>query len=150
MKIENSKEIIFEKQDNGCVHCISHCKDDFGYTRIKYKGKQERLFRVLYMLKYGEIPKGMVIRHKCDNPSCCNIDHLELGTIRDNINDMMIRNRCIKTQPNLKGEKNGQHKLTLKQVQEIRNSQESNRKLAQKYNVSATTIFNIKSYKYWN
>jgi len=92
----------------------------------------------------------MVIRHKCDNPSCCNIDHLELGTIQDNVNDMMIRNRYAKTHPNLKGENNGQHKLTLKQVQEIRNSQESNRKLAQKYNVSATTIFNIKSYKYWN
>lgn len=150
MKIGTSKEIIFEQQPNGCIHCISHCKDDFGYTRIKYNGKQERLFRVIYMLTYGDIPEGMVIRHKCDNPACCNINHLEIGTIQENISDMITRNRYAKSHPNIKGEKNGQHKLTLQQVNEIRNSKESQRNLAKKYNVSRTTISNIKNYKYWN
>lgn len=149
MKIGNSKEIVFEKQPNGCIYCTSHCMDSFGYTRIKYNGKQERLFRVLYILKYGDIPKDMVIRHKCDNPSCCNIEHLELGTQNDNVNDMIQRNRYAKHHPNIMGEKNGQHKLTQQQVNEIRNSNESQRVLAQKYNVSATTIHNIKTYKYW-
>lgn len=150
MKIGKSKEIIFKTQSNGCIHCISHCKDDFGYTRIKYNGKQERLFRVLYLLTYGEIPEGMTIRHKCDNPACCNIKHLELGTQQDNVNDMIKRNRYAKEHPNIKGEKNGQHKLTQQQVKEIRNSHDSNRNLAKQYNVSSTTISNIKRYKYWD
>ena len=42
-------------------------------------------------MKFGEIPKGMVIRHKCDNPNCCNIEHLEIGTQKDNIEDMIKR-----------------------------------------------------------
>ena len=97
-----SKDIILKKQENGCIICTSHCKDSDGYTRIKYNGKHERLFRVIYMLKYGAIPKGNVIRHKCDNRACCNIEHLEVGTQQDNVNDMVKRGRSTKNKPNLK------------------------------------------------
>lgn len=34
----NGKEVILEKKLNGCIECISHCKDDCGYTRIEIKG----------------------------------------------------------------------------------------------------------------
>ena len=90
---QNSKEIVLKETDKGCLECVSHSKDDCGYTRIMYKHKHERLFRVIYQLKYGDIPNGMVVRHKCDNPSCCNIEHLELGTQYDNVQDMIKRNR---------------------------------------------------------
>jgi hypothetical protein len=61
------------------------------------------------MEKYGEIPKGMVIRHKCDNPACCNIEHLEIGTPLDNVNDMIERGR--KAINIIRGTQNGQSKL---------------------------------------
>lgn len=35
-----------------------------------------------------------VVRHKCDNPSCCNPKHLESGTQADNVKDMWLRNRA--------------------------------------------------------
>ena len=41
----------------------------------------------------GEIPSGQVVRHKCDNPPCCNPNHLVLGTQADNVADMHERNR---------------------------------------------------------
>ena len=39
------------------------------------------------------IPPGMVVRHTCDNPRCCNPAHLILGTDKDNTDDMLTRNR---------------------------------------------------------
>ena len=86
---KKGKEIILEEQKNGCIKCISHCEDKDGYTRIYYNGKPNRLFRVLYIKEYGEIPKGMVIRHLCNNAWCCNIKHLKMGTQKENYQDMV-------------------------------------------------------------
>jgi hypothetical protein len=49
--------------------------------------------RFCYQLSYGEIPKGMQVLHKCDNPPCCNPFHLFLGTQQDNIADMTRKGR---------------------------------------------------------
>lgn len=146
-----SKDIILEEQENGCIRCISHCRDKDGYTRINYKGKQERLFRVLYMKKYGDIPKGMVIRHKCDNTYCCNINHLEIGTQQENVDDMIKRGRDVfhKPKPKLWGALNGCHKLNEQQVKEIYMSPLKYSTLAKMYNVSGTNIRNIKNKKQW-
>lgn len=40
-----------------------------------------------------QVPEGFVIRHTCDNPPCVNPDHLLIGTQRDNLRDMVARNR---------------------------------------------------------
>ena len=39
------------------------------------------------------IPENMVVRHTCDNPQCCNPNHLLLGTMQDNVDDMFSRGR---------------------------------------------------------
>ena len=148
---EYGKEVILEKLDNGCIKCISHCTDKDGYVRIMYNGKHERLFRVLYMQKYGDIPKGMVIRHKCDHPYCCNIEHLEIGTRLDNVRDMIERGRDVYHNPKTQsfGTSNGGHKLTEQQVKEIYLSSLSQKKLSKLYKVSATNIAYIKKKKLW-
>ena len=146
---KNSKNIILQKEKNGCIKCISHCKDSDGYTRIKYNGKPERLFRVIYMQKYGEIPKGMLIRHKCDNRWCCNIKHLEIGTPKDNVRDMIERGRDTYHKSKNVGIKNKASKLTEKQVEEIYLSNDSYSKLSKKYNVSKTNVSNIKNKIQW-
>lgn len=147
----NGKEVILEEKENGCIECISHCKDDCGYTRIFINGKQQRLFRYFYEKKHGKIPKGMLIRHKCDNPSCCNIEHLEIGTYYDNVHDMINRKRdkYHLPKPYNCGMKNASNKLTEKQVKEIYLSNLSNRKLAKIYKVSSSNIWQIKNKKTW-
>lgn len=149
---KNGKEVLLEENENGCLICISHTKDDFGYTRIKYNGKQERLFRVIYMLSNGPIPEGMLVRHKCDNPNCCNIKHLELGTKKDNVSDMILRGRDVyhNPRPKIRGSFNGQSKLNEEQVLEIFKSKLGYGRLAKEYNVSKTTIMQIKKGIIWS
>ena len=40
---------------------------------------------------------GVVIRHKCDNPICCNPNHLEPGSQEENVRDMIERGRATFT-----------------------------------------------------
>ena len=41
-----------------------------------------------------EVPDGMWVLHHCDNPPCCNPDHLFLGTPMDNTRDMIRKGRA--------------------------------------------------------
>lgn len=58
------------------------------YRKIKYMAH-----RVSYEITYGEIPDGLFVLHRCDNPVCCNPSHLFLGTQSENAKDMWAKNR---------------------------------------------------------
>jgi hypothetical protein len=58
-----------------------------GYTKIYSH-------RYAWSLGNGEIPDGMYVCHKCDNPSCCNPAHLFVGTASDNNADMDRKGRA--------------------------------------------------------
>ena len=69
------------------------------HPRIRIFGKLYSPHRVAYTLKHGPIPigrgyHGNVILHSCDNPPCCNPDHLKLGTQADNVADMLAKGRA--------------------------------------------------------
>lgn len=49
--------------------------------------------RASWMVFRGPIPNGLRVLHRCDNRSCINPDHLFLGTQRDNVHDMMRKQR---------------------------------------------------------
>jgi hypothetical protein len=64
-----------------------------GYGRIGVNGKVQRAHRVAYELAHGPIPEGIVVCHRCDNPRCCNPDHLFLGTTQENVDDKVQKGR---------------------------------------------------------
>lgn len=47
--------------------------------------------RYAYSNFNGPIPKGMLVLHKCDNPSCVNPKHLEIGDYSKNLKDAYDR-----------------------------------------------------------
>lgn len=67
-----------------------------GHGRLTANQFQLYAHRFSYEIFYGSIPPGMVVRHSCDNPSCVNPAHLELGTQRDNIQDAFRKERMAR------------------------------------------------------
>ena len=124
-----------------------YCLYPDSYGRFRLNNKLVYSHRLAYLLTFGEIPEGLCVLHKCDNPNCCNSNHLFLGTQSDNINDMTFkrRGRCNKLGNN--------SKLTIEQVNIIRklykNKKYNQNELANKFNVSASCINHIVNNYNW-
>lgn len=60
-------------------------------------GRRTMAYRIVWELVNGPIPEGMLILHSCDNGGfpigCCNPLHLRTGTVQENSNDMVSRQR---------------------------------------------------------
>jgi len=64
-----------------------------GYGCTNINGKGVRAHRASYTIYNGEIPYGLIVCHRCDNPPCVNPAHLFLGTHLDNEQDKLIKGR---------------------------------------------------------
>lgn len=67
-------------------------KDGYGQFWIGYTFVPAH--RYAYVFKHQEaLPEGTIICHHCDNPKCCNPNHLFAGTTQDNVSDKMHKGR---------------------------------------------------------
>lgn len=73
----------------------------YGYLTITTEAGVSRQYahRLAWELVNGSIPDGMHVLHHCDNPPCIRVDHLFLGTQRDNIHDMWAKGRGVVPDP---------------------------------------------------
>lgn len=151
-KREISKEYIQENisvdPDTGCWVWQKHI-GAWGYGMFGRSSggvrKTYKAHRASYELYVGPIPDGMMICHKCDNPACCNPEHLYAGTGSDNMNDMWSRDRHPKH-----NSKAGA-KITVEQVNEIRELEGTGtlREIGAKYGISAQSVLNIFNRTRW-
>ena len=143
--MQENRRIVYVRTSTGCFEVTSHKANKKGYPYINRKGISILLSRFMYEKRFGTIPSGMFIRHKCDNPRCINTDHLEIGTHADNCHDCAVRGRS-----RFLGERNPNTKLDLAQVKDIKDSPLTSRELATNYGVSQNHIRRIKNGLRWN
>lgn len=110
--------------DNGCWLPKRKIK---GYRHVRVDGVLHRAHRLVV-----GAGKDDVVLHTCDVPSCCNPDHLRIGTQSDNMLDMQTKGR------------HPTRKLSDSDVREILESDASGYSLAKKYGVSKEIIYRIR------
>jgi hypothetical protein len=146
----------------GCWNWIAS-KRNKGYGAFVYPSScgdivQGRAHRFSWEIHNGEIPAGMCVLHKCDNPACVNPDHLWLGTKADNNHDMIKKGRrvvggtwCGKGKYK-RGNDHHNVKLTWEIVNEIRKDRKTGLgwiRLGKKYGIAASTARKIGLEKTW-
>lgn len=105
----------------GCLEWPA-ARNDRGYGQI-WDDTTKRItyaHRVSWEVTNGRpIPDGLYILHSCDNPPCCNPDHLRTGTPLENSRDAVERDRVDRS-GKVRGERHGNAKLTVEAVVEAR------------------------------
>lgn len=77
---------IQPEPNSGCWLWLGPLRDSKeGYGGTSWEGKAWRTHRLFYTLLKGPIPDGLAIDHLCRNRICCNPDHLEPTTWKNNI-----------------------------------------------------------------
>jgi hypothetical protein len=131
----------------GCLEWQAKARANGGYgTLCVGRRGQIRAHRAAWVLANGPIPPGLYVCHRCDNPLCCNVDHLFLGTPAENMADKERKGRGTKP-PLARGEKHHNATLTDAQVAEVFAAVGTLDALAARYGVSSKTIWRIKKRK---
>lgn len=124
-----------------------HGRTTHGYGIIDFNGRPALAHRLMFQLMNSQDPGDLFVCHSCDNPICCNPNHLWLGTHKDNMRDMRIKGRSPHNSK--KGVDHPSAKLSESDVREIRISLDAAYDLAKRYGVTREQINNIRLRKAW-
>lgn len=127
-------------------------RKDEGYGAFWMNRRHQPASRVAYILVFGTIPVGLKVCHHCDNPNCCNPEHLFTGTHLDNMYDMVKKNRKPKgVIANHSGKLNEDDVLFIRKS--VKNKTLTQKKLAKLFYVGTATVSRVvrgKTYVYYN
>jgi hypothetical protein len=131
-----SKYVSQVPDENGCL-LWKGTKSVAGYGFLGISEKNYRAHRLAFYLANGYFPpEGDVVGHKCDVKLCCNPEHLEHITHKENMRQMKERGRAFK---------GAKPRLTLEQKIAISTSHLSIGELTRQYNVHPRTIERVRA-----
>lgn len=147
---------VNKQGEDDCWEWTGH-RNDLGYGKFSWLNQEWRAHRLAWLFHHGRIPRSLHLCHRCDNPPCCNPNHLFLGTPADNSADKVKKGRQTHwpaLHPDLvaQGEAHCQAKLTAQAVREIRQrlaDGEQGKMLAAEYGVATGRISAIKTGRGW-
>lgn len=119
------------------------------YPEVSIGGAMVKSHRLAWTIFQSAIPTGMLVCHSCDNPKCCNPEHLFIG---DDLTNAQDRHRKNRYSTNARGERVSTCKLKSTEVIEIRNRRargESIRSITKDFRVSRRAIQLIVNRKNW-
>lgn len=100
LPIEEAKRLVLLKvlpkikvNERGCWVWQGWCNPQWGYGNTSWRGEVWGVHRLMWTVMRGEIPADKILCHRCDNPPCCNPDHLWLGTDQENHQDKAAKGR---------------------------------------------------------
>ena len=136
------------RKTEGCWEWIGH-RHRQGYGLLTFNRKVRKAHRISWTMANGEIPSGMKVCHKCDNPPCVRPDHLFLGTQAENNQDALQKGRH-RSIP-LHGSSNPMARLTEEQVQRLRTAPRilSYKSLGKLLGVSTMTVYRAINHQSW-
>lgn len=79
--------------ERGCWVWQGYCHTQWGYGECSWRSENWPVHRLTWTLMKGPIPEGKILCHRCDNPPCCNPDHLWPGTDKENHLDKTAKGR---------------------------------------------------------
>ena len=139
---------IFARCVAGHNECIvwTGYKDRQGYGKIRWLRNATGVHRAILQSREGRVfSSNEFVLHSCDNPSCCNPNHLRVGTLQENSAEMMKKQRSAR------GEKCVMSKLTDDIVRYIRENSDGLNypQLGKMFGVDRNTIYCIRARKTW-
>jgi hypothetical protein len=145
--VERFWKRVDKKSDDECWLWTGPVNKSGGYGVIAVAGFVTTAHRVSYELVHGPVGNtyDVCILHTCDNPPCCNPNHLFKGTRKDNVADMVQKGRMA----GARGTRNCKVVLSEAQVLEIFNSDASNVDLGIIYSIAPTTVSAIRRQENW-
>lgn len=134
--------------EGGCwvwTGTVNRGRGGYGEIRLS-KDSRRQAHRLSYEVFLGQIPDGMQVCHRCDNPPCVNPEHLFLGTQKENLADSISKDRFQR------GARHYKTKLTADDVREIRRLRDGgmmHADIAERYGLSEEGAAGIARRKRW-
>ena len=115
--------------DNECWEWKGKVNAKDGRPYFTVDGKRRPSYAYVYESFTGsKVKEGEMVRHKCDNPTCCNPHHLDIGNHQDNMDDMKERGR------------HGLPKIVVRAILRLRSEGRTQQEIADLYGISRETI----------